>query len=241
MSARSRGSRPGHAALGAHLLGLLDLDERQPRRADREEQLGIGVPAEGVRHASCSQLPRGRGLTQGSTPMSSSRRVRSRSRRWWSRGRTTDDVRRPRKLGHGSGDDKGYRARRGPGSRGAMTDVIAHRGASRLAPENTIEAFELAVAVGADGIELDVRRTADGVLVVHHDARLPDGRAIVELPWHELPPARADARRRARRVRRGVGQHRDQERRARARLRPGRPRRRRRARRPAPSGRPGAG
>jgi glycerophosphoryl diester phosphodiesterase len=68
-----------------------------------------------------------------------------------------------------------------------MTAVIAHRGASAHARENTIEAFELAVELGADGIELDVRRTADGMLVVHHDARLPDGRAIVELRRSEVP------------------------------------------------------
>ena len=69
-----------------------------------------------------------------------------------------------------------------------MTDVIAHRGASRLARENTIEAFELAVGVGADGVELDVRRTADGVLVVHHDARVNDGPVIAEAAWQDLPP-----------------------------------------------------
>ena len=68
-----------------------------------------------------------------------------------------------------------------------VTEVIAHRGASRLAHENTIAAFEMAAIAGADGVELDVRRTADGVLVVHHDARVSDGRVIVETPWQELP------------------------------------------------------
>ena len=68
-----------------------------------------------------------------------------------------------------------------------VTDVIAHRGASKLAPENTIEAFELAVGVGADAVELDVRRTRDGVLVVHHDAHVNDGRVIVETAWQDLP------------------------------------------------------
>jgi glycerophosphoryl diester phosphodiesterase len=68
-----------------------------------------------------------------------------------------------------------------------MTAVIAHRGASAHARENTIEAFELAVEMGADGVELDVRRTADGMLVVHHDAYLPDGRAIVELRRSDVP------------------------------------------------------
>src|SRR3954471_8516604 len=50
--------------------------------------------------------------------------------------------------------------------------IIAHRGASGSAPENTIAAFELAVAHGADAIELDVRLTADRVPVVLHDATL---------------------------------------------------------------------
>lgn len=49
---------------------------------------------------------------------------------------------------------------------------IAHRGASRALPENTLAAFELAVAQGADGIELDVQLTADGALAVVHDTDL---------------------------------------------------------------------
>jgi glycerophosphoryl diester phosphodiesterase len=48
--------------------------------------------------------------------------------------------------------------------------VLAHRGARRDAPENTVAAFTLALEQGADGVELDVHRTADGGLVVHHDA-----------------------------------------------------------------------
>ncbi|HJZ45845.1 MAG TPA: glycerophosphodiester phosphodiesterase [Roseiflexaceae bacterium] len=50
-----------------------------------------------------------------------------------------------------------------------MTLVIAHRGASAYAPENTLPAFELAARQGADMIELDVQRSADGELVVFHD------------------------------------------------------------------------
>jgi glycerophosphoryl diester phosphodiesterase len=50
--------------------------------------------------------------------------------------------------------------------------IIAHRGASGEAPENTMPAFELAVQQGADAIELDVRLTRDGVPVVLHDATL---------------------------------------------------------------------
>lgn len=50
--------------------------------------------------------------------------------------------------------------------------VWAHRGASGYAPENTLEAFRLAIEMGADGIELDVQLTADGELVVIHDETL---------------------------------------------------------------------
>ncbi|MDO4568484.1 MAG: glycerophosphodiester phosphodiesterase [Clostridia bacterium] len=47
--------------------------------------------------------------------------------------------------------------------------IWAHRGASAYAPENTLEAFEMAMNMGAYGIELDVHRTKDGKLVVIHD------------------------------------------------------------------------
>jgi glycerophosphoryl diester phosphodiesterase len=50
------------------------------------------------------------------------------------------------------------------------TRVWAHRGARRQAPENTVAACRRARTLGADGVELDVRRSADDVLVVHHDA-----------------------------------------------------------------------
>jgi len=50
--------------------------------------------------------------------------------------------------------------------------VIAHRGASMYAPENTIAAFELAVEMGADAIELDTMLTADGTPIVIHDQSL---------------------------------------------------------------------
>lgn len=49
-------------------------------------------------------------------------------------------------------------------------EIIAHRGASRERPENTIAAFARALELGADGVELDVHMRSDGVLVVHHDA-----------------------------------------------------------------------
>lgn len=50
-----------------------------------------------------------------------------------------------------------------------MIDVVAHRGFHLTERENTLAAFKAAVDLGVDGIELDVRRTQDGVLVVHHD------------------------------------------------------------------------
>ena len=69
-----------------------------------------------------------------------------------------------------------------------MTLVVAHRGASAAHPPgNTIEAFAAAVALGADSVELDVHLTADGVVVVHHDPDLADGRCLGELRRDELP------------------------------------------------------
>jgi glycerophosphoryl diester phosphodiesterase len=50
--------------------------------------------------------------------------------------------------------------------------IIGHRGASALAPENTLVAFERALDVGAAGVELDVRLASDGIPVVIHDATL---------------------------------------------------------------------
>ena len=69
-----------------------------------------------------------------------------------------------------------------------MADIWAHRGASRAKPENTLEAFREAKAQGADGVELDVRRTRDGAMAVCHDATLADGRAIFETAVADLPP-----------------------------------------------------
>ncbi len=66
-----------------------------------------------------------------------------------------------------------------------MTLAIAHRGASAYEPENTIAAFRAAVAFGADGIELDVHGSADGVLVVHHDPVF-DGVAIGDVSYDKL-------------------------------------------------------
>lgn len=72
--------------------------------------------------------------------------------------------------------------------------VIGHRGASAEAPENTLPAFALALAQGADALELDVHATADGVPVVIHDAtldRTTDRRgAVAGLRWEEVRDAR---------------------------------------------------
>jgi glycerophosphoryl diester phosphodiesterase len=50
--------------------------------------------------------------------------------------------------------------------------VFAHRGGMALGPENTIQAFDAGMKAGADGLELDVHLSADGVVVVHHDRTL---------------------------------------------------------------------
>ena len=68
-----------------------------------------------------------------------------------------------------------------------MTQILAHRGASRAERENTIAAFVRAGVMGAHGVELDVRRTADDQLVVHHDAHLDDGRVIRATSSSDLP------------------------------------------------------
>ena len=52
------------------------------------------------------------------------------------------------------------------------TKILGHRGASYTAPENTIEAYKLAIEQGADGVELDVHLSRDGELVVIHDERV---------------------------------------------------------------------
>jgi glycerophosphoryl diester phosphodiesterase len=61
-----------------------------------------------------------------------------------------------------------------------------------VAPENTLEAFAVALAQGADGVELDVHRTADDVLVVHHDADAPELGVLAELPFAAIRDARPD-------------------------------------------------
>jgi glycerophosphoryl diester phosphodiesterase len=61
--------------------------------------------------------------------------------------------------------------------------IYAHRGASAMHPENTLLAFQRALAIGVDGIELDVHATADGIPVVIHDrdvGRTTDGTGFVD-------------------------------------------------------------
>jgi len=66
-----------------------------------------------------------------------------------------------------------------------VTLIVAHRGASAYQTENSLSAFRLAHAMGADGIELDVHMTADAVPIVHHDPLL-DGRPIWLMPLAEV-------------------------------------------------------
>jgi glycerophosphoryl diester phosphodiesterase len=67
-----------------------------------------------------------------------------------------------------------------------VIDVFAHRGLHISERENTLAAFRAALALGVDGVELDVRRTRDGVLVVHHDPTV-DSLAIAQNTRSALP------------------------------------------------------
>jgi glycerophosphoryl diester phosphodiesterase len=80
-----------------------------------------------------------------------------------------------------------------PGSR----LVIGHRGAASAMPENTVPSFSHAVSLGVDAIEFDVRVTADGVPIVHHDPETSrtcgDSLVIAESPWSALRTLNAGA------------------------------------------------
>ena len=65
--------------------------------------------------------------------------------------------------------------------------VVAHRGASHDRVENTVEAFAEARVQGAEWVELDVRLSADDVLMVHHDAHYADGRLVREVWAADAP------------------------------------------------------
>ena len=64
---------------------------------------------------------------------------------------------------------------------------IAHRGLHVVERENTVAAFRAAVLAGVDGVELDVRRTLDGALVVHHDPSV-EGAVVAESLSGDLAP-----------------------------------------------------
>lgn len=65
------------------------------------------------------------------------------------------------------------------------TRIVAHRGDHTHAEENTLAAFAAAIEGGADGIELDVRRSRDGIPLVFHDAEL-EGQPLAALTWAEI-------------------------------------------------------
>ena len=107
------------------------------------------------------------------------------------------------------------RRRRRPGGRGATRrpdpDVVAHRGSSGAAPENTIAAIKLALEHRSDTVENDIQRTSDGELVIMHDTTLTRTTDVEEVfpdraPWNvaRLHPRRDQAARRGLVVRAGV-------------------------------------
>ena len=67
-------------------------------------------------------------------------------------------------------------------------EVLGHRGSRVPGPENSLEAIDAALRAGAHGVEVDIRRSADGDLVCVHDARLPriGGRAVIRRSTREL-------------------------------------------------------
>jgi glycerophosphoryl diester phosphodiesterase len=67
--------------------------------------------------------------------------------------------------------------------------VLSHRGYHVHAPENTLESFEAAIAMGVDGIETDIRLCADGVPILLHDHLTPDGREVAALSLSEISRA----------------------------------------------------
>ena len=65
-------------------------------------------------------------------------------------------------------------------------DLQGHRGARGLAPENTLPAFERALALGVSTLELDIAITRDGVLLIHHDPTLNPDTARDVLTQHAI-------------------------------------------------------
>jgi len=72
------------------------------------------------------------------------------------------------------------------GDPGRLPAVVGHRGAPHRARENTVASFLAAASEGATWVELDARRSGDGVVVVHHDPVTADGRPVVEQAASEL-------------------------------------------------------
>ena len=70
---------------------------------------------------------------------------------------------------------------------GGRAGVLAHRGGRGRHRENTLLALAEGLAEGADGVELDVRLSSDGVPVVIHDPLLPDGEPVSSVPAAQLP------------------------------------------------------
>jgi len=64
--------------------------------------------------------------------------------------------------------------------------IESHRGADKLAPENSWTAIELGYQSGADFVEIDVQQTADGELVIYHNYRAPDGQWIRQMRRNEV-------------------------------------------------------
>ena len=87
-----------------------------------------------------------------------------------------------------------------PAIRASRPLVFAHRGGGKIGPENTIAAFDRGLEGGADGLELDVHLSRDGIVVVNHDAILDrttrakgplKDRTAGELAEFNVPPLRA--------------------------------------------------
>lgn len=66
-----------------------------------------------------------------------------------------------------------------------MIEIHGHRGAMARMPENTMNAYRYAMQVGADGIEVDIALTKDGVFVLNHDRSI-EGKLIKDLTWDEI-------------------------------------------------------
>lgn len=71
--------------------------------------------------------------------------------------------------------------------------VLSHRGEHRHAPENTLDAFRQALDAGVDGIETDLRLSADGQVVLYHDRFAPNGKEVASLSRAQLEAAATHA------------------------------------------------